>query len=200
MTEGHTVPLHTDTTADAPALDERDAAIERLERALTEERQRSAALRETVEKLRFQAEVLEKSYSKQLADARERAQTAEERVAALEARIAALDTSTEDTVQALAEARRLLDLVAAERDRLRGELARAGDGSAAAGAAVRPDDEVPDGTINRLLADSLRLREQPPAPPAELDASVAAEPDAPAEVMLDPALLFTPSAKSGERR
>ena len=57
-----------------PAPDERDATIERLERTLGEERQNSATLRETVDGLHFKAEVLEKGYSKQLADARLRSE------------------------------------------------------------------------------------------------------------------------------
>ncbi|HEX6998628.1 MAG TPA: hypothetical protein VF322_10815 [Gammaproteobacteria bacterium] len=204
MTEAHSTdrPVDAPPAPDAPASggDERDAATERLERALDEERKRSAALRETVEKLRFQADVLEKSYSKQLADARERAQAAEQQVAALEARLAALDTSPEDAIQLLAETRRQLDLVTAERDRLRRELARAGRVPPAPGAPVDAHDEVPDGTINRLMADPAWLREQKGAQPARLDAAVASAPDEPSEVMLAPELVFTRADKDGEAR
>ena len=56
--------------AAAPAPDERDAAVERLERAVAEERQHATILRKTVEELRFKARILEKSYAKQLEDAR----------------------------------------------------------------------------------------------------------------------------------
>src|SRR5690606_15949827 len=58
------------------APDELDAARERLERALAEERQKSAALRASVDGLQFKLDVLEKSYAKQLADARQHAEAA----------------------------------------------------------------------------------------------------------------------------
>ena len=61
--------------------DERDATIARLERELADERQVSITLRETSEQARFQLQILEKSYSKQLTDARTRADTAERELA-----------------------------------------------------------------------------------------------------------------------
>ncbi len=95
--------------AAAPAPDERDAAVERLERAVAEERQHAAMLRKTVEELRFKAGILEKSYAKQLEDARLRSEAAERELADQQARIAALETAHEDTMRLLAEARRELE-------------------------------------------------------------------------------------------
>src|SRR6185436_10106326 len=87
-----------------PVADERDTTIARLERELAEERQVSVTLRETSEQARFQLQILEKSYSKQLGDARTRADTAERDLAEKKARLAALD-SGEDTTRLLMEAR-----------------------------------------------------------------------------------------------
>ena len=86
-----------DTASAAPSIsDERDAQIERLERDLAEERGHSATLRTTIEDLRFKADILERSYSKQLADARERGEAVERESADLRARLAELEAAYED--------------------------------------------------------------------------------------------------------
>jgi hypothetical protein len=172
-----------------PPPDERDVIIAQLERELAEERQVSITLRETSEQARFQLQTLEKSYSKQLGDARTRADAAERDLAEKKARLAALD-SGEDTTKLLKEARADLALVTAERDELRLQLAR--------GSPHRPErprrgePQTDDGgTINALMTDSSWIRERKAAAEGHLDAKVTAEDDGPAADMLDPSLVFT---------
>src|ERR1044072_4162813 len=107
------------------APDERDAVIARLQRELAEERQFSVTLGETSEQARFQLQILEKSYAKQLGDARTRADTAERELGEKKARLAALD-SGEDTTKLLKEPRAALAQVPAERDELRAQVALSG--------------------------------------------------------------------------
>jgi hypothetical protein len=82
-TAGHTVePGPSEAKPVGPPVpDERDAIIKRLEQTIAEERKNSATLRETVDNLRFKTETLERSYAKQLADARQRGTSAEQALA-----------------------------------------------------------------------------------------------------------------------
>jgi dGTP triphosphohydrolase len=88
-----------------PVPDERDTLIRRLEQALAEERKNSSTLREAVDDLRFKTETLEKSYAKQLADARQKAATAEQALAAHKAEVATFGADREETIRLLTEAR-----------------------------------------------------------------------------------------------
>lgn len=173
----------------SPPPDERDATIARLERELADERQITVTLRETSEQARFQLQILEKSYSKQLTDARTRADTAERELAEKKARLAAVD-SGEDTTKLLKDARTDLAQVTAERDELRAQVAR--------GAAYKPEKPrrvepkaADDGTINALMTDSSWILARKAAAEGHLDAKVGAEEDAPAGDLLDPSLVFT---------
>src|SRR5690606_41631551 len=101
--------------------------------------EKTTALLGPVKELGFKLEGLERSYTRQLADTRERCRAAESELADAKRRLA-------ETKNELAEA-------AATRDRLRGMLSfdgrRAPPGAAASQA---PDDN----TINRLLSDDGR--------------------------------------------
>jgi DNA repair exonuclease SbcCD ATPase subunit len=104
MDDEHQPASSNDAALGTPAVpDERDATIERLERAIAEERQHSAALRTTIEELRFQLDILERSYSKQLADARQRGETAEQEATDLRARVSELEAAHEQAVRKSAE-------------------------------------------------------------------------------------------------
>jgi chromosome segregation ATPase len=182
-----------------PAPDERDATIERLERGLAEERQHAATLRGTVEDLRFKMGILEKSYAKQLADARLRAETAERGLAEEKARLSGIDGNHENTLKLLTETRAQLANVLAERDWQRKQLAQ---GSRRAQEAPVPNHNAADsgkaavsqgeGTINSLMADLSVPRERPSARPevARLGAQARDEGQAPAEEMISPDLVF----------
>lgn len=194
------------------ACDEHAGTIQRLERAVAAERQNAAALRKTVEDLRFKMDVLEKGYGKQLADARACAERAAGEAAALRERWAAVDEDTGHALERLAAARAELAAVSAERERWREIASRAG---------ARPPPERPmhapasfetAGTINDLIAGIGTLR----ADAAHAASRGGTEEDArnvltdraddlaAAEPMLDPALVFTKGrdgdSDSDERR
>jgi hypothetical protein len=150
----------------AAERDERDAAIERLERLLEEERRTSVGLRDANEALRFQLQVLEKSYAKQLEDARIECVRAERAFAARQAQFSALEAECTETMRLLAEARAHFNRIAAERGRGPRRLARrdgrlTAEDSASAG----------EGTINELIADEHWAK-----PPAERAEPVAERP------------------------
>jgi hypothetical protein len=183
----------------APSSDERDATIERLERGLAEERQHSATLRATVEDLRFKMGILEKSYAKQLADARLRAESAERGLAEEKARLAGIDSNHENTLKLLTETRAQLARVLAERDWLRKRPPQTSPGApeapAPSGEAPDPTSAAPEddgGTINALMADLSVPRERPSARPevARLGAQARDDGSAPSEEMISPELVF----------
>jgi hypothetical protein len=173
--------------------DPRDAAVARLERALAAERQNAGALRDSLEQLTFKLGVLEKGYTKQLADARERQAAAERALEDLKARIAAQGTGGEDTVRLLAETRAALDRVTAERDHLRREHARGRETFAAARArsfsgATLPEDQ---GTINELISSESWARKARSASDTAASAGGAPANEAPVGEMIAPELVFT---------
>lgn len=180
-----------------PVPDERDGVIARLQRELAEERQAASTLRETSEQARFQLQILEKSYAKQLGDARTRADTAERELAEKKARLAALD-SGEDTTKLLKEARAELAQVAAERDELRAQIARGGSYKPERARRIEPQAVDDGGTINALMTDSSWIRERKAAAEGHLEAKVSAEDDSPSVDMLDPSLVFTKGKRDDE--
>jgi septal ring factor EnvC (AmiA/AmiB activator) len=176
-----------------PPPDERDAIIERLERTVADERQNSAKLRNTVEDLRFKTDILEKSYAKQLADARLRSAAAEQQFADQQARLIALETSREETVRRLSETRAELERVTAERDLLSKQV----DGLPTdAIAQDNAGSQAPEGTINELITNLRFTRERQPAPDSHLHQRVRDEQESPSEDMLAPELVFP---KKGDR-
>jgi DNA repair exonuclease SbcCD ATPase subunit len=149
------------TESDAlPEPDPRDAKIERLERELTAEQEHTAKLRSNVDELHFKIEILEKSYSKQLQDARQRAEQAEQGLAEQKARVGEIDGAKQTTAQSLSEAKAELERVTAERDRLRRALdpatPRHPDPCAPDDAGLRPEAL----SIDEILEDALWAREQ----------------------------------------
>jgi hypothetical protein len=194
--------VRDDAAAAPPQTDQRDAEVERLEQALAEERQHTATLRATVEDLRFKATILEKSYAKQLADARARAEAAERGLAEEKARLAGIDGNHENTLRILAETRGQLANVAAERDMLRKQL-RSGNASGSDGGtptprrtdaagsysyhppAPAPENEL---TINTLMADLSKVAEERQKPPTRREEKPVDEP--PPEDMLSADLVF----------
>lgn len=182
----------------AQPIDERDAKIARLERALAEEREILAQLRSANEGQKFQLQVLEKSYSKQLADARQRCEAAERELGEHKARLAELGTGGEDTFKLLRDARAELARANAEIERLRAELAARRDGKAPG---YRRDAEtsLADGTINQLMSVSDWVRDRKEAAGGHLHAQVQAEPEAPIE-MIAPELVFTRGKKDEDER
>jgi serine phosphatase RsbU (regulator of sigma subunit) len=188
----------------APApVDERDLKIERLERALAEEKAHAQTLREGSDALRFKLEILEKSYSKQLADARQRADAATKELATLKAQIAEFGKGGEDTLKAVSEMRTELLNVTAERNHLREQLAKGGGPSKSYGGrsyASKPVDESSD-TINALITSaSLQgARERDEPGDGILNARVKLE-QGPSEVMVSPDEIFTDKDKDDDEK
>lgn len=175
------------------APDERDATIERLERAVAEERQHAATLRKTVEDLRFKTGILETSYTKQLEDARLRGETAVRELADQQAQMAALETAHEDALRLLAEARAELERVPDARGQLRKALAST-DGTQAGA-----ESQEGSLTINRLMRDSRWAEERQSGDHEEEhpEAQVPVEQDSPTEELVAPELVFTAEGDDG---
>lgn len=172
----------------------RHAQIEQLERTLADEREHSASLRSSVNELKFQMEILEKSYSKQLEDARARADAADQRADGQQARLAELDAARQDAIQLLTEAK-------AEIDRLSNRQKQRSDPSAGrsdcSASVVDEADELSDeSTINMLLDDTKWVRDREPDEAAkhQAEAEARAAEEADQKEMISPDLVFTARA------
>jgi len=179
--------------AEPPACDERDALIEKLECALAEERDTTAELRRKVDELTFQNDTLETSYSKQLDDCRERQTSAEDELAALQTELHDAGGG-EDILSQLAAARRDLETVTVERDRLRDRIRQPADGKRFEDAPQPTDShaEIDAYSIDELLEDAIWAQDQ-----AHLDkqkareaAKAAALAEPTPEEMVSPDLVF----------
>jgi hypothetical protein len=184
----------------AAQLAERDAAIARLERTVAEERQNSATLREANDALKFKLEILEKSYAKQLADARKKMESAVKDLAGHQTRLAELGTGGEDTLRLLAETRAELNRVKADRNLLKEQVTRGGPRS---GAIVVAGDDGSDSsqTINALItsAGTMPGRERAASGDSNLGQRVRIEESSSVE-MLSPDLIFTKTDKEDDEK
>lgn len=182
------------SSASAPesGIDERGAMIERLERAIAEERKHSASLRETMEQFRFKAEVLEKGYSTQLADARKRSVAAEEALAGQRARLVELEEERDAMAKLLADSREEFERIAADRDRLLERFEpKGGPETIARERAGLRGQQAP--SIDELLVGLVTPRDQPLGrDDGNQHAQVRADQDGPVEDMLSPDLVFQP--------
>lgn len=180
---------------DAEVNAELHATVERLERAIEDERQHSASLRSTVNELRFQAEILEKSYSKQLADARQMAEAAQSNVGEHLDRITQLESERDTAIQLLAEAKAKYDRFDSARNQVHQQL------SSSSPSPIEAENKsfelaAEEGTINTLMNDAKWVREKAPSDEerskAETEARAAEE--AAEEEMISPDLVFTAKA------
>ena len=192
-----------EAAAAAPAApvapDERDLKIERLERALAEEKAHAVTLREASDAPKFKLETLEKSYSKQLADTRQRADAATKELTELKAKLAQYGTGGEETLKKMEDMHSELVNMTAERNKFRELLAKAdsrrGGGYGNKAEPRRPLDESSD-TINSLITNA----GVDPGPEkarggdSNVDARVKLE-QGPAEIMVSPDLIFTEKDK-----
>jgi chromosome segregation ATPase len=184
----------------APAVpDERDLKIERLERALAEEKAHAVTLREAADAQKFKLEILEKSYTKQLADTRQRADVATKELTELKAKLAQHGTGGEETLKKIEDLHSELLNVTAERNKLREQLAksdtRRGGGYGNKTEPRRPLDESSD-TINSLIKNAGidSGPEKPRGGDSNLNARVKLEQGS-AEIMVSPDLIFTEKDK-----
>lgn len=177
--------------------DPRDARIERLARELAAERDNLTTVREALDAATFKVAVLEKSYAKQLADARQQLAATEQSLTDKMQVLAALDGGHEDALRALNDARADLKTSSAERDELRKLLAQdgfreRGPKGARAPAAYAAESAIDsDGTINELIKDSLWSAQKTSATGSRHANAKVTEHDAPPEVMIAPDLVFT---------
>jgi hypothetical protein len=197
-------PANPDTAAAGAAaqLAERDAAIARLERTIAEERQNSAALREANDALKFKLEILEKSYAKQLADARKKMESAVKDLAGHRTRLAELGTGGEDTLRLLAETRAELNRVNADRNLLKEQLTRGGPRPGAiVGAGAGAGESDSSQTINALItsAGTMPGRGRAASGDSNLGQRVRIEESASVE-MLSPDLIFTKTDKDDDEK
>ncbi len=172
------------------ASDDRDATIERLERAIAEESQHTAMLRKAAEESRFKAEILEKSYAKQLKDARLRSEAAERELADLKTRMAELETAHEDAKRLLTKARTEVEFSPSNRVHLRKALAST-DGTEIDKHDAESPGEEGSLTINELMRDSNWAEEQPPVGREKVHPETQTDQDSPPEEMISPDLVFT---------
>ena len=168
----------------------RAEALEALERALADERERSAELRKTVSELRFRIEIQEKSYSKQLDDARASVESAERRAEELGMRVAELDAARQDSIELLAETQAEIDRLTAERDQYRRELASRDGLDPEHGGEVDYSDD--GGTINALMDDVSWSRKAKAAAPDAAPEDAGNDEESGAD-MLAPELVLTGS-------
>jgi len=167
--------------------DERDERIKRLERTLDEERRTLAELRETLESTRFKAEILEKSYAKQLADARERIALLEKTAAEEQRKSAALSSDLESASGELKIARPEVEHFGENKGVPRHPAARAHTG-----AAPRHENPVSSGnTINALISTDGWEDDATGSGPSRRVLDQVAAPQESSEDMLSPDLVFT---------
>lgn len=177
--------------------DRRDAEIARLEAEVAAEREHSAGLLQAADELRFQKEILERSYAKQLEDLRGRLAGAEAELAAGREQCDELAASRDEALQMLARAEDKARGAATERDQLRRQLTSR-DGWQVESAGGEPEDFGDEGTINALMNDASWSRRAQAAKASgtaakgeEASAAGAPDPDdVPVEEMISPELVL----------
>jgi chromosome segregation ATPase len=181
--------------------DPRDAAIEQLERELGEQRALATTLRESLDAATFKVEVLEKSYAKQLTEARDKRAALEIELEEKQQILAGLGGPHEHTLRELSDAVAVIKVLKAERDQLRKQIAQGSFRQAnerqtndRPTRAPLAADEASDGTINALIANAGWAEKKPSAGTGHASAQVA-EQVTPHEEMLAPELVFTSKDK-----
>ena len=183
----------------APAApDERDLKIERLERALAEEKAHVVALRDASDAQKFKLETLEKGYSKQLADARQKADAATKELTELKAKLAQFGTGGEETLKKIEDVHTELVNMTAERNKFRDLLAKsdARSGGGYGNKTTRRALDASSDTINALITNAGvdPGPEKPRAGDSNTNQRVKLE-QGPSEIMVSPDLIFTEKDK-----
>ncbi len=215
-----------DSEASQSGPDARDTAVERLERELAEQRELATRLRESLDAATFKTEILEKSYAKQLAEARDKRAATESELAEKDEILANLGDGHEHTLRELNDALTVIKVLKKERDQLRKQIAEGGfrqpsktkarallgsdeaprggtigtSDAAAGGAIDASDDDTSGGTINALIANESWAEKKPGLGSGQATAQVGPEPETPQQEMLAPDLVFTAKDKENEER
>ena len=172
-------------------------SIARLEQALAAEARVSTALRAGLEELSAKVERLEAGFNDRLEAAARRNKAAESKLADQQRRLVALGNGREETMRRLADTRRELARVRAERDDLLKKLDRA-EGIGTATVALTEEEEVEEPTIHPLpsmedLMEALdKFAEDGDRSPLEGGHSLAqvSLDEAPSHEMIAPELVF----------
>ncbi len=203
------------------------ATVERLERELEEQRDAAKTLRESLDAVAFQKEILEKSYAKQLAETREKLSALEAELKEKDEILANLGGGHEHTLRELNDALTVIKVLKQERDRLRKQIAEGGfrqpSKTSKARALLGPDEHIlgsqssssnrdtsgstPDtsdddtsgGTINALIANAGWAEKKPGLGSGQATAQIEAPQELPQEEMLSPDLVFTAKDKEKEK-
>jgi chromosome segregation ATPase len=204
--------------------DLRDEKIAQLTLELDEQRAFATALREQLDAATFKIEILEKSYAKQLAEARDKAAATDAELKDKNDVLANLGGGHEHTLRELNDALTVIKVLKKERDQLRkvtaqgvarprGEVTKArallgddahgmppvaGDANRA-GAADSSTDDTSGGTINALIANAGWAEKKPSGVGSGHGNAQVATPEAPQAEMIAPDLVFTERDKDDER-
>ena len=182
--------------------------IERLERELAEQRDAAKGVREALDAATFKTEILEKSYAKQLTEARDKRAALEIELQEKDEILAGLGGPHEHTLRELSDALTVIKVLKRERDQLRKQIAQGGFRQpseratrtsrvlADAQADVQPDvGDTSGGTINALIANAGWAERKPAVGTGQATAQVGPEPETPQVEMLAPDLVFTANDK-----
>ena len=193
--------------------DPREARIEQLERELGEQRELAKTLRESLDAATFKIEILEKSYAKQLAAARDKLAATDSDLKGKEEILANLGGGHEHSLRELNDALTVIKVLKTERDQLRKQIAQGGfrprsetkarallgsDDNSRGGAHDAEKDDTSGGTINSLIANAGWGEKKPGVGAGQATAQVDAGPQQPHEEMLSPDLVFTAKDKEKE--
>jgi chromosome segregation ATPase len=186
------------------AKDSRDGVIKQLEQQLAEERKAAGAIREALDASTFKLEILEKSYAKQLAEARDKRAAIEIELKEKEQILAGLGGGHEHTLRELDDALSVIKVLKTERDQLRKQIAQGGfrqandrqannrpTRTASAASATPAAEETSDGTINSLIANAGWAERKPAAVGAGHSSAQVSAQESPHEEMIAPDLVFT---------
>jgi hypothetical protein len=214
-------PADDDSQTAQSAPDSREAEIAELVLELGEQRDLAKNLRESLDAATFKIEILEKSYAKQLAEARDKLAATESELKDKEEILANLGGGHEHTLRELSDALTVIKVLKKERDQLRKQIAeggfrKAGPGTTKARALLGDDarglmpapgddtrsgtsepshDDTSGNTINALIANAGWSEKKAGVGTGQATAQVETPQQQPQEEMLAPDLVFTAKDK-----
>jgi hypothetical protein len=214
-------PTDDDSQTEQSGSDDRASAIEQLERELDEQRDAAKTLRESLDAVTFQKEILEKSYAKQLAETREKLTALEAELKDKTEILSNLDGGHEHALRELNDALTVIKVLKKERDQLRKQMAQGGFrqpgasttkarailGDDAHGMVPQPvddnraapidssEDDTSGGTINALIANASWADKKAGVGTGQATAQVDTPQEPQHEEMLSPDLVFTAKDK-----
>jgi hypothetical protein len=204
--------------------DTRDEQLAQLILELEEQRTLATTLREQLDAATFKIEILEKSYAKQLAAARDKSAAVDAELQEKNELLANLGGGHEHTLRELNDALTVIKVLKKERDQLRKQLAQGvarprgevtkarallGDDAHGmppveghdnrASAVDASHDDTSGGTINALIANAGWAEKTPSGVGSGHGSAQVATPEAPQAEMISPDLVFTETDKGDER-